>query len=684
MQILYIYFASYEYFKNQQINFGGRLRFSYDREKQELNVVPNQSFIKDFFCIDPPTGHSLAVIKNITAIVGDNGSGKSMLLHAIKRNFIEGVNGIRETLLIALEHSDGSVVVHHSKTLPISRGNYRSENVSLEPLVIKKDPIRKKGMPAFDVETYPTIRKLEECSFIHFSNVFDGTTEFEFTGLHEISTNFLIRNDLLRSHQQKLINMETNQREVETHLYEEMERQVKFINEFAYRDVISFDLPTQLVVSQKRDISNFDFVLDRFEKQNLADDSILKAIEMLVQIANRSIEKENNWGVRAQYSFMTLALINFLLESPEARHYPSDIVKNLLEDKIDDVDVDIKSAILEIISYFLHDSNRISPGAYPWNQWEALEKLIGILPDIIDPEKVSSEKGTAFVIDLGQYNEQFRDFYKLYQQTFLFRPYLNFTFAGLSSGERALLSMYARFHWLTRTHPLQKDPRLHKNIILLIDEGDLYMHPDWQRNFIRNLVSFLPKVYKKELGADGTLQIIFATNSPIPVSDLPNANIIFLEKGDQKAIIKDSLDDRKPTFAANIHSLLADSFFMKNGTIGAFAFEKINQVITMLEGTQDEIRENNELIEKMILMIGETVIRTKLLSMRNERLQLSYYDINRRLEQLEKERTREPVREHRIVPITRKKTSTRPEPAIKPIKETKKIKTSIKRKPKKK
>src|ERR1019366_427183 len=117
---------------------------------------------------------------------------------------------------------------------------------------------------------------------------------------------------------------------------------------------------------------------------------------------------------------------------------------------------------------------------------------------------------------------------------------------------------------------------------VLIDEGDVFLHPAWQKRFVYLLLEYLPIIFAKtEHGVQRNIQIIFTTNSPIPASDLPNSNTIFLDRvliqSDKDSsmiftsIVKDSLNDQKETFATNIHTLFSDSFFIKNGLIGDFA-----------------------------------------------------------------------------------------------------------------
>ena len=86
------------------------------------------------------------------------------------------------------------------------------------------------------------------------------------------------------------------------------------------------------------------------------------------------------------------------------------------------------------------------------------------------------------------------------------------------------------------------------------------------------------------------LNIILTSHSTFILSDLPKENIIFLEKGKQVY----PFEDGKQTFGANIHTLLSHGFFMKDGLMGEFAKNKINEVINFLNGNESSIMTNDE------------------------------------------------------------------------------------------
>lgn len=155
----------------------------------------------------------------------------------------------------------------------------------------------------------------------------------------------------------------------------------------------------------------------------------------------------------------------------------------------------------------------------------------------------------------------------------------------LSSGEQQMIfninSIVYHLYNLQSIHPKKDsfffDNRIkYKNINILLDEIELYYHPDMQRELVKNLLESLELIKNKdELGIE-SINICFLTHSPFILSDIPKSNILRLSLDDKgKSIIE---KNRRETFGANIHDLLVNDFFLSN-SIGSFALENINSII---------------------------------------------------------------------------------------------------------
>lgn len=160
----------------------------------------------------------------------------------------------------------------------------------------------------------------------------------------------------------------------------------------------------------------------------------------------------------------------------------------------------------------------------------------------------------------------------------------------------------------------------YENVNLIFDEIELYYHPELQRTFINDLLQYIDNA---ELSDIKSINCIFITHSPFILSDIPTQNIMFLETEEKNGIDENGIEEIKKksiqkknlnkTFAANIHDLLADSFFMQNGYLGEFAKLTIKEVISYLSKRIKETNKwNKENVKIFINQIGEPLLKDSL------------------------------------------------------------------------
>ena len=146
------------------------------------------------------------------------------------------------------------------------------------------------------------------------------------------------------------------------------------------------------------------------------------------------------------------------------------------------------------------------------------------------------------------------------------------------------------------------------NLILLLDEPECYMHPEMCRQFIAHMSEII-----KRRDHDTEIQIILSTHSPFLLSDVLSNQIIRMDFDEMgKANI---LRNSKPSFAANIHSLMADSFFLEY-TIGEQSRKFLSEKFKWLKDRQSQIAplsqtDHEELLKLQSLLpeIGDEMIR---------------------------------------------------------------------------
>ena len=154
-------------------------------------------------------------------------------------------------------------------------------------------------------------------------------------------------------------------------------------------------------------------------------------------------------------------------------------------------------------------------------------------------------------------------------------------------------------------------------LLIMVDEGELYLHPDAQKNFVLNFLKMSSYFFK-----DKDIQLILSTNSPFILSDLPRTNILCLEGLNEEGLtVRDSSILGK-TFGTNITTLLINEFFMDKGVVGSFAKSKINEMLYRLNYDENYLDEEG-IDKKIIDIVGDSLVSRKLEKMREEKLKNS-------------------------------------------------------------
>lgn len=284
-------------------------------------------------------------------------------------------------------------------------------------------------------------------------------------------------------------------------------------------------------------------------------------------------------------------------------------------------------------------------------------------------------KNDHFIIDVNSENlKQFQKFiseYQKLQETFKHSVISNIildivpTNVKLSTGEKSILDFYSSLH--NYIINLDDENIVNEDFLLLLDEPELGYHPLWKKKFVKAISKTLPIFFSKlkklkQNKLSSSIQVIFTTHDPLTLSDLPNDKIVYLNKINDYTILETNMIK---SFSTNINELLSNSFYLGNELIGDFAkekieliilklnyfklinekknlnedkskdkFKKINQEIKELVGKNSfelderdiEKERNDNSILKTINLIGEPVIRYKLLEMYEEIFTLNRKD----------------------------------------------------------
>jgi predicted ATPase len=190
------------------------------------------------------------------------------------------------------------------------------------------------------------------------------------------------------------------------------------------------------------------------------------------------------------------------------------------------------------------------------------------------------------------------------------------TLGDMSSGQLQLLNSLNTISYHLRN--LDSDIHSYKYVNIVLDEVELYLHPEFQRQYVNTILSGI-----REIGLSNIkgINLLLLTHSPFVLSDIPSSNVLHLKEG---APTERSANTN--TFGANIYDLFNDSFFMKDGFIGQFAQEKIDKVFKDLNNAlkkKKEVGADTEFdlgieedrkaeIEQIISVIGEPLIKRQL------------------------------------------------------------------------
>lgn len=174
---------------------------------------------------------------------------------------------------------------------------------------------------------------------------------------------------------------------------------------------------------------------------------------------------------------------------------------------------------------------------------------------------------------------------------------------SFSSGEKQLLNSTSAIIYhlqnLTATAITH-----YRNVNIILEEIELYYHPDYQRKLIWQLLNQISRAEVLEIDS---INILFVTHSPFILSDVPKSQVLFLEDGMPRNTMQEN------TFGANIHSLLKNGFFLPNLPMGEFAYEKINELFRKLN--EGDFGDDYHDLYKQILLVGEPYLRSQLLTM---------------------------------------------------------------------
>lgn len=130
---------------------------------------------------------------------------------------------------------------------------------------------------------------------------------------------------------------------------------------------------------------------------------------------------------------------------------------------------------------------------------------------------------------------------------------LEINWRGISSGQVAKINLFSRLFSAIKNIN-------EGNVLIILDEADIYLHPEWQRKFLYEISEFLSEVKENHIEGDVSFNLILTTHSPLMVSDLLKEDVYIIVKsmGEGSSLFQ----AQNETLGANIHQLYREEFVM--------------------------------------------------------------------------------------------------------------------------
>ena len=673
--------------QGQTLNLGGKYLYEFKEEDKAIHIIrilENPNFICDFWNND---------ISLVSAIVGKNGVGKTSILRALNNDIDPG----SRKLIYVIELEDEITIkvinqthkeikseispieeviknkifesLFYSPALdydlidtlsPISLINYFNDNLEnyfLDSVVrnvfILNDEIIHElktiydDFPFYDIvevkaKQHRKSRFRQPYLEANFANPFRGDSlKNELTGLiMEIENDDYPKKEFLKS---EVVDIFKNfENHLKSESFTEQFNKIWDLEDYKYRDDQGYDYihnSADFIKNLEINILSYLLLGAVFPQTGLGGSFNFNEINAVTNF-NERMDFFLDMYLQNEYAILT----EKIKEDLGGIHI--DDFKNMIlkinNDKWERGRVDVKTVRDRMKKHI--------------NNFYLIKKFYNDILQLFASQKISTtEKGLLFNL---QKNESgiFNDLISGYKSLLNSFPNVPISISildfkptkKLSTGEKAILDFYASiFEYVNKN--ITEDHMNYDYYLLLLDEPELGFHPLWKKKFINAITKTLPIIFSKiipkryddklkkyvEVRKVPVIQIIFSTHDPLTLSDLPNSNIIYLDKNSTSNMteILDHMNELRPnkSFAANITDLLSDSFFVQNGLIGDFAKEKIEKTIEWIiderNKKEEKIKEKVEYVldenlyefhKKIIAIIDEHVIRLKLAEMIEE------------------------------------------------------------------
>lgn len=603
MELVYLWVEDYKNIKRQGFNFSPNFEVEFTpvyndeklSEKSELKITPKENPLKDFF----------AKNINVTAIVGGNGSGKTNTIEAIISilDTIENTKKYEREKLFLVYFFDNKYFV-------------KSININLEK-------INNQTIENLDLEN-------NKCFSIYFNYTLDvlQNQKTKFDNLYHRKDNYKTPITMLPNKKGKKIDIDNMEYHTQNAIIDfAIRNNIDFseIKEYFIPSKIRISLDKQKIIIEKETSKVVEFY-DRIY-QNIENKEYFEEVKNYIDDAFNEIDTTSIFRVQGLKNDISKYLREKNLLLNKINEYTivewKDITKLYLISKLELLDRTDKDSKIELL--IDNDKKFIEKIEEKGNiENQKANIAYEFFKKIYDKNKLPFKFDENYKINIKE-NKDFVELLPSFMRVEIFNEQ-DVSFESLSFGQKFMMRFsYNLIYQLNNIKEIKQvdNSQKYTNINLLLDEIELGLHPNWQKNFVNFLIKVLSK-FKDYFN----FNIIITSHSPFILSDLPKENVIFLEKDDQTGNCINATKKMKDfnTFGANIHTLLSNGFFMKDGLMGEFAKNKISKILNFLNGKNKFIDFPINQIKPTLELIGEDFLREKLLKMYNEKLGIKSKD----------------------------------------------------------
>ena len=597
LELIYIWINRFRNFENESINLGNKFTVEYMEREKKIKILKNNGVASLY----------PSYIKNINAIIGKNGVGKTNVLDLIglrinDRNRVDEEYQIHYELEkeLGLEVQTGYtsgfsyflIYYDEEKDLFYFEGNHKTQYSHLfcNPDDLKNDNFEEKVWFLYECEYRSDLGKFKvhQCNqAVHKRN------HLGIINLREFFNKRYYTNDSFDSKDENKVSIPRRVGGFQSkHIYKQIEMLFNYMkiddrlifHDEQYKLIIPFnshffkmkgledryyDLPyscSECEDVQEKDkcrvIESFIYCYYFHSKYNGKKDEVMDNIDK--DLSKIKLEIDSLEGYSRYYKDIFEKIVNTIkFPYQDMRDYSITAFNNF-------VDVIMSSDLLIVqessIELVIHKEADI-------------DGLVNIIKCTIDEPLTSEETSNPSIFDV---------FFKDYR------------IDSMSDGEKAYLGFYSALFEQLDLFTNKKE-----KYIILLDEPESRFHPELSRNFINELIKFLEPI------RDKSFQLIISSHSPFILSDILTENVIYVKKeNNQRSTIRKSLIQ---TFGGNIHKLLKDGFFME-ATLGEYAVSKINDIIKLIEDKTNSTLSEDEYNRYLAIIdcIGEPLIANQL------------------------------------------------------------------------